>query len=63
MKMKKKIFANDLNNLKDFVTEKIENKFKEFEDLIINEKLKEKKLMLLYQFDQDLTEKFILFPK
>ena len=27
----KKIFANDLNNLKDFVTEKIENKFKEFE--------------------------------
>ena len=36
----KKIFAKDLNNLKDFVTEKIENKFKEFEDLIINEKLK-----------------------
>ena len=44
MKMKKKIFANDLNNLKDFVTEKIENKFKEFEDLIINEKLKGEKI-------------------
>ena len=40
----KKIFAKDLNNLKDFVTEKIENKFKEFENLIINEKLKGEKI-------------------
>ncbi len=40
----KKFFAKDLNNLKDFVTEKIENKFKEFEDLIINEKLKGEKI-------------------
>ena len=44
MKMKKNFFANDLNNSKDFVTEKIENKFKEFEDLIINEKLKGEKI-------------------
>ena len=60
---KRKDFASNLNKIKDDLTNQLEQKNLEIETNEINEKLKMKKLMLLYQLDLIDKEKFIQFHK
>ena len=60
---KRKEFASNLNKIKDDLTHQLDQKNIEIETIEINEKLKMKKLMLLYQLDLNAKEKFIQYHK
>ena len=61
----RKNFAKELNSIKDQLTSKIEKKFKDFENLEINQKLRDEKIDITLPIRSDLfkMEKFILSPK
>ena len=60
---KRKEFASNLNRIKDDLTKPVRAKSIEIETSEINEKLKNEKLMSLYQLDLIDKEKFIQFRK
>ena len=63
MKMIRKTRASSLNNEKQKITEAINNRFKEFENLEINQKLQKNKVDVTLPAERGQMEKFILSHK
>ena len=61
--MKKKEFASSLNKIKEKLSSSINQKFKEFQHLEINDRLKKEKVDITLPVENKVREKYIPFRK